>query len=142
MPTFILKTEPSDYSFDDLKRDRKTTWDGVTNPSACRNIRAAKKGDEALIYHTGNDKAIVGLARIASDPYHDPKRPEATTGAGEIKFPVFDLTPIKAAKAPVALARIKADGRFADFPLVTQGRLSVVPVPSRLDKTLRTLAGL
>lgn len=142
MPTFILKTEPSDYSFDDLKRDRKTVWDGVTNPAACKNIRDARKGDEALIYHTGNDKAVVGLAKVTSDPYHDPKRPETLTGAGDIKFPVFDIKPVKAAATPVTLTTVKADERFADFPLVTQGRLSVVPVPARLDKVLRKLAGL
>ena len=142
MATFILKTEPGDYSFDDLKRDRKTVWDGVTNPAACKNIRSARKGDEALVYHTGGEKAIVGLARIASDPYHDPKRPETLTGAGEIKFPVFDLAPVKAVKTPVTLGALKADDRFAEFPLVTQGRLSVVPVPARLDRALRRLAGL
>lgn len=142
MPTFILKTEPGDYSFDDLKRDRKTVWDGVTNPAACKNIRAARKGDEALIYHTGNDKAIVGLATITSDPYHDPKRPETLTGAGDIKFPVFDIKPVKTAATPVTLTTVKADERFSDFPLVTQGRLSVIPVPARLDKILRKLAGL
>lgn len=142
MATFILKTEPETYSFDDLKRDKKTTWDGVTNPAACKSIRSAKKGDEALIYHTGKDKAIVGLARITSNPYHDPKRDELLTGAGEIKFPVFDLAPVKAARTPFSLAEIKADARFADFPLVTQSRLSVIPVPPRLDKILRTQAGV
>ncbi len=142
MATFILKTEPGDYSYDDLVRDKRTVWDGVTNPAACKNIRAAKKGDEALVYHTGSDKAIVGLARIVSDPYHDPKRGETFTGAGEIKFPVFDLKPMRAAEVPVTLAAIKADDRFADFPLVTQGRLSVVPVPARLDRVLRAMAGL
>jgi len=142
MTTLILKTEPGTYSYDDLKREKKTVWDGVTNPAACKNMRGAKKGDAALIYHTGDEKAIVGLARITSVAYHDPGRPETLTGAGEIKFPVFDLAPVKAAKTPVTLASIKADDRFAGFPLVTQGRLSVVPVPARLDGILRKLAGL
>jgi predicted RNA-binding protein with PUA-like domain len=140
MATFILKTEPSEYSFGDLTRDKKTVWTGIRNPAALGHLRTARKGDEALIYHTGDEKAIVGLARVTSAPYEDPDQP-GTTSEGEPKFAVVDIAPIKAVKA-VTLATIKADPRFAKFPLVTQSRLSVVPVPAELDAILRKAAGL
>jgi predicted RNA-binding protein with PUA-like domain len=141
MATFILKTEPGTYSFDDLVREKKATWDGITNNAALGHLRSAKKGDEALIYHTGDEKAIVGLARFSSAPYEDPAQP-GTNDRGEPKFAVIDLQPLRAAKALVTLAQIKADKRFAKLPLVTQSRLSVVPVPPDLDAALRGLAGL
>lgn len=141
MPTYLCKTEPSDYSYADLERDGATVWDGVKNPTACIHIRAIKPGDDVLIYHTGNDKAIMGLARATSSPYPDPKNP-GETAKGETKFPVFDLEPVKAAATPVTLKEIKADERFAGFELVTQSRLSVMPVPAKLDKAIRKMAGL
>ena len=141
MPTYLLKTEPDDYSYDDLVRDKKTPWDGVANPSACKIMRGVEKGDEAFIYHTGNEKAVVGLCRVASDPYPDPARP-GTTAKGETKYPVFDVTPKKRAKTPADLKTIKADARFKDFPLVTMGRLSAMEVPPALDKALREMCGL
>jgi predicted RNA-binding protein with PUA-like domain len=141
MATFILKTEPGAYSFNDLVRDKKATWDGITNAAALANLRSAKPGDEVLIYHTGDEKAIVGLGKVTSAPRQDPANP-GTTAKGEPKFAVVDIAPVRAAKTPVTLAMIKADKRFAKLPLVTQGRLSVVPVPADLDKVLRTLAGL
>jgi len=141
MATYLCKTEPGDYSYDDLERDTQTVWDGVANPTANIHIRKIRKGDEILIYHTGNDKAVVGLAKAVSDPYPDPERPEQTA-KGETKYPVFDIKPVKRAKAPAALKDIKADDRFADFPLVTMGRLSVMPVPKKLDTALRNMAGL
>jgi len=141
MTTFLLKTEPDDYSYDDLARDRKTEWDGVTAPAACKHIRSAKKGDEAFIYHTGNERCIVGLAKIVTDPYEDPKKP-GTTAKGDTKFPIFDIKPLKRAKTQVTLAEIKADGRFDDFALTREPRLSVMPVPAELDKALRDMAGL
>lgn len=142
MATYLCKTEPGDYSYDDLVRDKQTVWDGVTNPTACVHIRAIRKGDEILLYHTGSEKAIVGLGKALSGAYHDPEREEQETAAGAIKFPVFDIKAGKRAKTPVTLAAIKADKRFADFPLVTQGRLSVMPVPAKIDTALRKLAGL
>lgn len=141
MPTFLCKTEPNDYSFDDLVRDKRTVWDGVANPTACIHIRSIKPGDELLIYHTGNHKHIAGLARAISDPYADPERPDLTA-KGDVKFPVVDIEPIRGAKTPATLADIKADGRFVEFELVTQSRLSVMPVPARIDKALRKMAGL
>ena len=141
MATFLCKTEPSDYSYADLVRDNGAVWDGVANPAACGHIRAIKPGDELLIYHTGDDKHIAGLARAVSEPYPDPRRPEKTA-KGDVKFPVVDIEPLREARTPVTLAQVKADKRFTDFPLVTQGRLSVMPVPATLDRALRKLAGL
>jgi predicted RNA-binding protein with PUA-like domain len=141
MATFVLKTEPSEYSFADLVSDKKATWDGITNNAALAHLRTARPGDEAFIYHTGDEKAIVGLAKITSAAREDPKSP-GKTGKGEPKFAVVDLQPVKAVKTPVTLAQFKADKRFAEFPLVTQGRLSVVPVPAGLDAAIRKMAGL
>lgn len=141
MPTYLCKSEPDDYAYDDLVRDKQTIWDGVANPSACIHIRNIKKGDDILIYHTGNHKAVMGLAKAVSDPYPDPERPDLTA-KGDVKFPVFDIKPVKAATSPATLKDIKADKRFADFPLVTMGRLSVMPVPKALDTALRKLSGL
>jgi predicted RNA-binding protein with PUA-like domain len=141
MATFVLKTEPTDYSFADLVSDKKATWDGITNNAALAHLRTARPGDEAFIYHTGDEKAIVGLARIVSPPREDPKA-LGRTAKGEPKFVVVDLEPIKAVKIPATLAQFKADKRFASFPLVTQGRLSVIPVPAALDSAIRKMTGL
>lgn len=141
MATYLLKTEPSTYSFDDLVRDKKATWDGVTNAAALIALRAMKKGDEGLIYHSGDEKAIVGIVNITRSAYEDPSNP-GRNAKGEPKFAVVDLKPVKRAASPVTLAQIKADNRFAKFPLVTIGRLSVMPVEPELDRALREMAGL
>jgi len=142
MKTFLLKTEPGDYSYADLVRDGSTVWDGVANPTACQTMRTAAPGDAALIYHTGSEKRITGLARITSAPYADPKRPDLTK-AGEIKFVVFDLAPVAASESDGAtLSAIKADKRFEGFELVTMSRLSAMVVPTKLDAALRKMAGL
>jgi predicted RNA-binding protein with PUA-like domain len=130
---WLLKTEPGTYSWDDLVRDKRTTWDGVANATALINIRAMKKGDLALIYHTGNVKAAVGVAEIASDPYVDPKE---KTG----KATVIDLKPKKPLAAPVTLAQIKSDPAFKGFDLLRIGRLSVVAVPEAMWKRIEALA--
>ena len=135
MATLLLKTEPTTYSWDDLVRDGKTVWDGVTNNAALKHIREAKKGDEALIYHTGSEKRIVGLARLTSDPYPDPKQSDP-------KLVVFDIEAVRPVKTPVTLAQVKADERFAEFALVRQARLSVMRVPPAIDAMLRKMAGL
>lgn len=140
MATFLLKTEPGDYSYGDLVRDKKTVWDGVSNAAARSHIRKIRKGDDCFIYHTGDERRIVGLARAASDPYEDPGEP-GQNARGEIAAPVFDLKPARKAPTPVRLAQIKADERFADFALVRQGRLSVMEVPPRLDRALRKMCG-
>jgi predicted RNA-binding protein with PUA-like domain len=112
---YLLKTEPSEYSFADLERDKSTVWDGVTNPVALKNLRGMKKGDELVIYHTGDEKRTVGTASVVSADASDAKSPRVTIQAGK-------------ALAPTTLAEIKANKLFADSPLVRQGRLSVVPL--------------
>jgi predicted RNA-binding protein with PUA-like domain len=141
MTTYICKTEPDDYSFADLMRDGQTVWNGVANPQACIHIRDIRKGDEILVYHTGDEKRIAGLAKAVSGPYADPQR-EDLTAKGDIKFPVFDIKPLKESTKIVTLKDIKADERFAEFALVKQSRLSVMPVPPKLDAALRKMAGL
>lgn len=118
---WLLKTEPSAYSFDDLVREKKTVWGGIANALALQNLRQAKKGDEVLIYHTGNEKAAVGLATLASDPYPDPK-------AGDPKLVVVDVKAGKRLARKVTLAEVKANKKLANLPLVKISRLSVVPV--------------
>jgi predicted RNA-binding protein with PUA-like domain len=131
---WILKTEPSSYSFDDLEGDTSTVWDGVKNAVALKNIRAMRAGDEALIYHTGGEKAAVGLASITSDPYPDPE-------ADDERLVVVDLRVGRRLASPVTLAQVKADDAFADLGLVRQGRLSVVPVPAAQWKRLLRMGG-
>jgi len=118
---WLLKTEPSTYSWDDLVRERTAVWDGVTNPVAVKNIAAMKPGDDALIYHTGDEKAVVGLARVTKAAYPDPK-------AKDSKLLVVELSSVRRLAHPVTLAEIKADPEFRESALVRQGRLSVVPV--------------
>ncbi len=141
MATFLFKTEPGDYSWDDLVRDKRTEWDGITNPAALKHLRAARKGDEAFIYHTGDERRIVGLASIVKGPYPDPARPE-NTKAGDTKFPLVDIKALRAVQTPVTLGEIKADARFEGFVLLRESRLSVVPVPAEMDKAIRKMAGL
>jgi predicted RNA-binding protein with PUA-like domain len=119
---WLLKSEPGTYSFSDLTREGRTCWDGVSNPVALGHLRAMKKGDEAFFYHTGAEKAIVGLARIVSEPYPDPKLDDP-------RRVVVDIAPLRPLAHPVSLAAVKADSRFKDFALVRIGRLSVMPVP-------------
>jgi len=121
MNRWLLKTEPTTYGWADLARERRATWDGVSNPVALGHLRAMRKGDEAFVYHTGGEKAIVGIARVASDPYPDPK-------LSDPKRVVVDLEPVRPLARAVTLASVKADKRFADFALVRQSRLSVMPV--------------
>ena len=118
---FLVKEEPANYSFDAFVKDRGTTWTGVKNPLAQKHLRAIRKGDAVFYYHTGDEKAVVGIAQAAGDAYPDPKDP-----AG--KAHVVDLTPVKKLTRPVTLREIKADARFAKFPLTHLPRLSVMPV--------------
>jgi predicted RNA-binding protein with PUA-like domain len=141
MSTFLVKTEPTEYAFADLQREKRSVWTGVANASALTHLRAIKQGDEVLIYHTGSEKAIAGLAKAVSNPYEDPDQP-GLNDRGEPKFAVIDLAPVKPAKTPVTLAQIKDDARFKDFALVRIGRLSVMPVPAPLDTIIRKWAGL
>ena len=123
MANWLFKEEPSNYNYDALVRDRKTSWTGVRNPVAQRNLRSVKKGDKIFFYHTGDEKAVVGICRAAGDAYPDPAD---TTG----KLYAVDVEPVKKLKSPVTLAAVKADKRFADFPLTRVPRLSVMPVPA------------
>jgi predicted RNA-binding protein with PUA-like domain len=118
---WLLKTEPGEYSYDDLEREGRARWDGVANPVALRNLRAMKEGERVLVYHTGGEKAVIGEAVVTKGAYPDPKYP---TG----KLVVVDLEPRGRLARPVPLAELKALAAFADSPLVRQGRLSVVPL--------------
>jgi predicted RNA-binding protein with PUA-like domain len=113
---YLLKTEPSEYSFADLERDRTTVWDGVSNPVALKNLRAMKAGDRLVIYETGDHKSAVGTATVVSVDAVDPKNPQVKIMAG------------KALARAVTLGEVKAHKLFTDSPLVRQGRLSVVPL--------------
>ena len=120
---YLLKTEPSEYSFADLQGDKETVWDGVSNPVALKNLREMKPGTKLIIYETGERKSAVGSATVVKVNVSDPKRPEVTVKVG------------KAIAKPVSLAEIKADKLFADSPLVRIGRLSVVPLtPAQYKK--------
>jgi predicted RNA-binding protein with PUA-like domain len=130
---WILKSEPSVYSFEQLVRDGRTVWDGVRNAQALIHLRAMKKGDEAFFYHTGNVKALVGLAKIASAPYADPD-------AGDPKLVVVDLVPVRVLPKAVPLSAIKAELSMAALGLVRQSRLSVVPVAPEQWKRLLAMA--
>lgn len=122
---WLLKTEPAEYSFDDLLREKKTVWDGVANPLALRHLRAIRRGDELLIYHTGSVRAVVGLAKAASDPYPDPAKQDPSLS-------VVDVVPVRVLARAVDLGAIKADRAFGSFELVRLPRLSVMPVPEAL----------
>jgi predicted RNA-binding protein with PUA-like domain len=130
---WLLKTEPGSYGFDDLVRERRAVWDGVTNPVALRNMRRMGVGDRVLIYHTGDEKAVVGDARVVRAAYPDPKR-------GDEKLVVVDLEARERLPRPVTLAEIKAEEVFAASPLVRQGRLSVVPLTRAQLGRLEALA--
>lgn len=124
MQNFLLKTEPTEYSFDDLLHDKKTVWSGVSAAPALKNIRSMKKGDRAFIYHTGDEKRIVGIAKIISDPYPDPKEKEE-------KLVVIDIQAEQKLNHPVTLATVKSIKELASMPLVRIGRLSVQPVTDK-----------
>jgi predicted RNA-binding protein with PUA-like domain len=131
---WVLKTDAESYTFDQLVREGHTVWDGVSNAVALKHIRSMAVGDEVMIYHSGEEKALVGLARVASAPYPDPK-------AEDPKLTVVDIEAGPRLPRPVTLAAIKADPAFADLGLVRQGRLSVVPVPPALWNRLLAMAG-
>ena len=133
MPHWLLKTEPDSYSWENLARDKKTVWDGVTNALALKHIRSMKKGDLALIYHTGGERQAVGIAEVTSAPYIDPN-------AEDERHVVVDLKPKRKLKRAVTLDEIKADPAFAGWDLLRISRLSVVPVPAAIWKRLEELS--
>lgn len=125
MHYWLVKTEPQSYSWNDLVKDRTTVWDGVRNFQARSHLRKMEKGDEVFIYHTGDEKAVVGTARVSKAPYPDPK---------DAEWVVVELSAGKPLKKPVPLAQIKSDKRLADMVLVRASRLSVQPVaPAEYD---------
>ena len=121
---YLLKTEPSVYSFADLEREKTTVWDGVSNPVALRNLRAMKPGDRLVIYHTGDEKSAVGTATVVSVDASDTRNPQVKIKVG------------KGIAKPVTLGEVKVNKLFADSPLVRQGRLSVVPLTEAQFKFL------
>jgi len=118
---WLFKTEPSTYSWADLERDRRTVWDGVKNALALKHLAAVATGDEVLIYHTGDEKAAVGIAKVVRGAYPDPKQKNA-------RLVVVDLQPVKALARPVALGEMRAKRELAGFDLLRLPRLSVMPV--------------
>jgi predicted RNA-binding protein with PUA-like domain len=119
---WLLKSEPGDYSFDDLEREGRAVWDGVKNPSALKHMRQAQPGDRALFYHTGKEKAIVGIARVETEAYPDPEQADE-------RLVVFEVSPQERLPQPVTLSRIKSEARLRGWELVRVPRLSVMPVP-------------
>lgn len=122
MAYWLLKSEPEDYSYADLVRDGRGRWDGVRNPRALKNIRQMKPGDLAFFYHTGKERAIIGIAEVMTLPFPDPD-------ADDPKLVVVDVAPREQLTKPVTLAEVKSWPEFADWELVRQPRLSVMPVP-------------
>ena len=130
---WLFKEEPTHYSYDDFAADGKTVWSGVKNPVAQKHLHAVKKGDRIFYYHTGDEKAVIGIARALGDAYVDPKDPSG-------KSAVVDVAPVKKLKRPVTLKEIKADTAFKDFPLVRISRLSVMPVTDAEWKRIEKMA--
>ena len=123
MAYWILKTEPSAYSFADLRRDKRTRWDGITNAQALQHLRVMAAGDECLIYHSGDERALVGYAKVMRAAY-------VADGQPDPRLVSVDIEAGAALPHPVPLSAIKADGAFSQLGLVRQGRLSVTPVPA------------
>lgn len=128
MPYFLAKTDPETYSIDQLEKDKKTVWDGVSNPQAVRAIREMRPGDKVFVYHSGGLSAVVGLAGVRSEPRPDPKNPKSAVA--ELEF----LTRLE---PPVTLAEIKQSKLFDDWALVRQGRLSTMAAPEKFVAWMR-----
>ena len=131
---WLFKEEPSHYSFDDLVKDGQTRWSGVKNPLAQQHLRAVRRGDRILYYHTGNEKAVIGIARARGDAFPDPDDPSGKRAA-------VDIAPARKLPRPVALAEIKKRKAFARFPLVRISRLSVMPVDDREWDAIMKMSG-
>ncbi len=135
MRHWLLKSEPSAYSWEELLKDGRTEWSGVRNHQAAANLKAMTRGDRAFFYHSGEGKEIVGIAEIVKEAYPDP-------GDKEGCFVLVDVKPVEPVKAPVTLAAIKAERQLADFALVRQSRLSVVPVSAEEWRLICKMAGV
>ena len=134
MAYWLLKTEPDCYAWDDLVRDKAAVWDGISNALALKHLRAMKKGDLALVYHTGDERSAVGVAEVRSGPYPDPKEDDD-------RLVVVDVRPKHKLARPVSLSDIKADPAFAGWDLLRNGRLGVVPVPEAMWDRIIELTG-
>jgi predicted RNA-binding protein with PUA-like domain len=134
MTYWLLKSEPQDYSYTDLKQAERTVWNGVKNPLALKYLRTMQPTDEALFYHTGKERRVVGIAQILSLPYPDP-------ALDDPKLVVVDIRAVRSLPQPVTLAQIKQSGNFADFDLIRLPRLSVVPVSAQYWQQILQLAG-
>ena len=134
MTRWLVKTDPETYSIADLERDRRTVWDGVANNTALIHLRKFRAGDEVFIYHSGDEKSVLGVAKVARDAYSDPK-------AEDPKLAVADLEFVCRLARPVTLTEIKKDATLAKMPLVTIGRLSVLPVSDAEWATIIRMAG-
>jgi predicted RNA-binding protein with PUA-like domain len=134
MARFLVKTEPSTYSFADLQRDRRTVWDGISNPVALKNLATIRKGDTVIVYHTGDEKQAVGLAIAVSDAYADPK-------LNDPRRAVVDLEADRRLPKPVTLAQVKADAMLKTSDLARLPRLSVIPFSETQFKRLMSMAG-
>ncbi len=133
MPYWLVKTEPETYSFAQLQKDKRTVWEGVKNALALQHLRNMKSGDQMLIYHTGKEKAVVGIAKITNAPYPNPK-------LNDPRMVVVDLQSLQPLKHPVSLNVIKSDPSFADWELVRMSRLSVMPVSQKQWNAIMELA--
>jgi predicted RNA-binding protein with PUA-like domain len=122
MNYWLVKTEPETYSWDHLVKEKKGTWDGVRNFQARSNMKAMEKGDKVFVYHTGDEKSIIGIAKVVKEHYPEPKDPE---------WVAVDLSPEKKLKKPISLSQVKSDKRLADMVLVRASRLSVQPVKEK-----------
>ena len=131
---WLVKEEPTHYGWDEFVKDKKAVWSGVRNALAQKHLRAIKKGDRIFYYHTGDEKAVVGIAKALSGPY-----PEPDDASG--KFVAVDIAPVTRLARPVTLAEIKADAAFKDFPLVRIARLSVMPVSDAEWARIERMAG-
>jgi predicted RNA-binding protein with PUA-like domain len=129
---WLVKTEPSDYAYGDLEKAKTARWDGVKSPAAVRNLAQMKAGDRVFVYHTGDEKAVVGLAEVARESYPDPALKNS-------KRLVVDLKAVARLARPVTLAEIKSRADFETSPLVRQGRLSVVPLTAAQARVLESL---
>ena len=133
MATWLAKTEPSTYSWAELVKQKRTRWDGVRNAQARNNLSAMKKGDEVLIYHSGDEKAVVGIASVAKTAYQDPTTEDP-------RWVCVDLVPVRALEKPVTLSEIKAQSALSQMVLVKHTRLSVMPVSAAESRAILALA--
>ena len=134
MAYWLLKSEPQEYSYTDLEREGRAVWNGVKNPLALKYLRTMKPTDQALIYHTGKERQVVGIAEIVSLPYPDPRLDDQ-------KLVVVDIQPVRSLSLPVTLAQLKQSGNFTDFDLIRIPRLSIVPVAAEYWQQILQLAG-